>query len=100
MTRGTKSSEFLVTIAIIGCATALRALRIISDEVWMLACGIQGGLFTAGRSLVKAGSIKAGGIAEPDSQPTATATSLSSGTILAPIAIPDDDDGENLEDIQ
>lgn len=53
LSAGTKSSEFFISLAVVVAATILRALGDISDEVWGLACGIQGGVYTAARSLVK-----------------------------------------------
>lgn len=50
---GFYSSEFFTTVAIIICATILRGLGSISDEMWGLVAFGQGAVYTGGRVVTK-----------------------------------------------
>lgn len=52
---GWKTTEFGITITVVVAATVLRGFDKISDEMWGLAAGLNGGAYAIARGLAKRG---------------------------------------------
>lgn len=50
---GVYTSEFWLTVLVIVAATVLRALGDISEDIWAIAIGVQGGAYSLSRGISK-----------------------------------------------